>query len=163
MGEVISGFAAADGALITMDASRWGRGWHGTAIRLSRQTHTPAIFVITRCERENADPMAAVDARARPRAKSRRSRWPWARPTASVATWTSYTVTAWVYKDGKRQETAIPDELTAEVALRREQLLEAAADADDEVLMKFLDGEEVTDEEPNCASIRVSGTPSWRP
>ena len=55
--------------------------------------------------------------------------------------------TAWVYTDGKRQETAIPDELGEEVALRREQLLEAAADADDEVLMKFLDGEEVTDEE----------------
>ena len=62
VGEVISGFAAADGALITMDASGGVEAGTETAIRLGRATHTPAIFVITRCERENADPMAAVDA-----------------------------------------------------------------------------------------------------
>ena len=62
VGEVISGFAAADGALITMDASGGVEAGTETAIRLGRATHTPAIFVVTRCERENADPMAAVDA-----------------------------------------------------------------------------------------------------
>ena len=62
IGEVISGFAAADGALIAMDASGGVEAGTETAIRLSRATHTPAIFVITRCDRENADPMAAVDA-----------------------------------------------------------------------------------------------------
>ncbi|HZW00366.1 MAG TPA: GTP-binding protein, partial [Candidatus Deferrimicrobium sp.] len=62
VGEVISGFAAADGSLITMDASGGVEAGTESAIRLGRATHTPAIFVITRCERENADPMAAVDA-----------------------------------------------------------------------------------------------------
>jgi len=62
VGEVISGFAAADGALITIDASGGVEAGTETAVRLSRSTHTPAIFVITRCERENADPTAALDA-----------------------------------------------------------------------------------------------------
>ena len=41
----------------------------------------------------------------------------------------------------------IPDELVAEVATRRDQLLEAAAEADDDVLNKYLEGEEVSDAE----------------
>ena len=50
--------------------------------------------------------------------------------------------------DGKQEvETAIPAELEAEVALRRDQLLEAASEADDDVLTKYLEGEEITDPE----------------
>jgi elongation factor G len=41
----------------------------------------------------------------------------------------------------------IPDDLTDEVARRRDQLLEAAAEADDDVLTKYLDGEEISDAE----------------
>ncbi len=54
---------------------------------------------------------------------------------------------AYRYEDGTRQEVPVPEDMVDEVAMRREQLLEAAADADDEVLMKFLEGEEVSDEE----------------
>jgi elongation factor G len=50
--------------------------------------------------------------------------------------------------DGSTEvEIAIPAEVEAEVALRRDQLLEAAAEADDEVMTKYLDGEEITDAE----------------
>jgi elongation factor G len=50
--------------------------------------------------------------------------------------------------DGKQEvEVAIPAELESEVALRRDQLLEAAAEADDEVMVKYLEGEEITDAE----------------
>ena len=41
----------------------------------------------------------------------------------------------------------IPDDLTDEVVRRRDQLLEAAAEADDDVLTKYLEGEEVSDAE----------------
>jgi elongation factor G len=148
VGEVISGFAAADGALITMDASGGVEAGTETAIRLGRATHTPAIFVITRCERENADPMAAVDAlRAAFGAKIA----PLQVAIGKADGFRGYVDlvhrTAWVYEGGRRQEAAIPPELADEVAARRDQLLEAAADADDEVLMKFLEGEEISDEE----------------
>jgi elongation factor G len=148
VGEVISGFAAADGALITMDASGGVEAGTEAAIRLSRSTHTPAIFVITRCERENADPMAAVDAL---RAEFGAKIAPLQLAIGKADGFRGYVDLvhrkAWVYTDGARQEAPIPDELAEEVSIRRDQLLEAAADADDEVLMKFLEGEEITDEE----------------
>src|SRR5207237_10341097 len=54
---------------------------------------------------------------------------------------------AWRW-DGKQEvEIPIPDELTDEVARRRDQLLEAAAEADDHVRTKYLAGEEISDPE----------------
>jgi elongation factor G len=148
VGEVISGFAAADGALITMDASGGVEAGTETAIRLGRATNTPAIFVVTRCDREHADPMAAVDAL---RAEFGTKIAPLQVPIGKADGFSGYVDlvhrTAWVYKDGTRTESPIPPELAEEVATRREQLLEAAADADDEVLLKFLEGEEISDEE----------------
>jgi elongation factor G len=148
VGEVISGFAAADGALITMDATGGVEAGTETAIRLGRQTHTPAIFVVTKCERENADPMAAVDAL---RAAFGSKIAPLQLAIGKADAFQGYVDlvhrTAWIYKDGKRQEAPIPAELSDEVSRRREQLLEAAAEADDEVLVKFLEGEEISDEE----------------
>ena len=44
-------------------------------------------------------------------------------------------------------EIPIPDDLADEVAARRDQLLEAAAEADDDVLTKYLEGEEIADPE----------------
>ena len=42
-----------------------------------------------------------------------------------------------------------------EVARRRDQLLEAAAEADDDVLVKYLEGEEVSDRSSRPASGRA--------
>ena len=54
---------------------------------------------------------------------------------------------AWRF-DGKAEvEIPIPDDLADEVARRRDQLLEAAAEADDDVLTKYLEGEEISDAE----------------
>jgi elongation factor G len=148
VGEVIEGFAAADGALITIDASGGVEAGTEKATRLSRSTHTPAIFVITRCERENADPTAALDA-LREEFGSKIA--PLQIAIGKGEDFGGYVDLvhrkAWLYTDGKRKEAAIPEDMADEVVLRREQLLEAAADADDDVLMKFLEGEEVSDEE----------------
>jgi len=148
VGEVISGFAAADGALITMDASGGVEAGTETAIRLGRATHTPALFVITRCERENADPMAAVDAL---REEFGTKIAPLQVAIGKADAFRGYVDLvhrqAWLYEGGERHQAPIPDELADEVATRRDQLLEAAADADDEVLMKFLEGQEISDEE----------------
>jgi elongation factor G len=148
VGEVISAFAAADGALITVDASGGVEAGTENAVRLGRASHTPAIFVITRCERENADPTAALDAL---RAAFGSKIAPLQIAIGKADSFSGYVDLvhrkAYRYTDGQRQEVPIPDDLVDEVAARREQLLEAAADADDEVLMKFLEGEEVSDEE----------------
>ena len=157
IGEVISGFAAADGAIIAMDASSGVEAGTDKAITLSRSTHTPAIFLITRCDRENADPMAAVDAL---RAEFGTKIAPLQLAIGAGETFTGYVDLvhgkAYEYKDGERSEVPVPADLADEVAIRRDQLLEAAAEADDDVLTKYLEGEDVSDAElERCLHVGV--------
>ncbi|AGL01442.1 translation elongation factor EF-G [Desulfoscipio gibsoniae DSM 7213] len=49
--------------------------------------------------------------------------------------------------DGKAKEIAIPDELQDQLEEYREKLVEAAAEGDDDLTMKYLEGEELTPEE----------------
>ena len=60
--DVIEGFAAADGAILVMDASAGVEAGLEQAVALARATGTAACFFINKCDRENADPTAALDA-----------------------------------------------------------------------------------------------------
>ncbi len=148
IGEVIEGFAAADAALITMDASGGVEAGTEAAIVLARKSHTAALFVLTKCDRENADPSAALDAL---RHTFGTKIAPIEIAIGKAESFRGYVDLvhrkAWIFEGGKRSEAPIPDDLVAEVASRRDQLLEAAAEADDDVLAKYLEGEEITDAE----------------
>jgi elongation factor G len=148
VGEVIEGFAAADAALLTMDASGGVEAGTETAIDLGRRTGTAALFVLTKCDRENADPDAALDAL---RASFGTKLAPLQLALGAAETFRGFVDLvhrrAYVYENGQVTETPIPDEVADEVARRRDQLLEAAAEADDDVLTKYLEGEEVSDAE----------------
>ena len=57
---------------------------------------------------------------------------------------------AFIHKDdlGKEiEETDIPDDMVAEAEKFRSQMIEAVADQDEELMMKYLEGEELTEEE----------------
>ncbi|MEW6625034.1 MAG: elongation factor G [Bacillota bacterium] len=54
---------------------------------------------------------------------------------------------AYKYEGGKPVEMGIPEDLQEQVETYREELVEAAAESDDELLMKYLEGEELTSEE----------------
>lgn len=54
---------------------------------------------------------------------------------------------AYVYKDGKASETAIPDDLKTVAEDYRKKLVEKIAEADDSLLEKYLEGGEITNEE----------------
>jgi elongation factor G len=148
VGEVIEGFAAAESALITMDASGGVEAGLETAVRLARARGRAALFAITRCDRENADPMAAID---KLRASLGDKIAPLQVAIGAAETFRGYVDVvhrrAWVHEKGVRTEITVPPELADEVARRRDQLLEAAAEADDEVLAKYLDGVEISDAE----------------
>jgi elongation factor G len=49
--------------------------------------------------------------------------------------------------NGKYEEQAIPDELSKEVAFYRQTLVEAIAEHNEELMMRYLEGEEISDEE----------------
>ncbi len=57
---------------------------------------------------------------------------------------------AYIYKDdiGKEiEETEVPEDLMATAEEYREKMVEAAAEADDDLMMKYLEGEELTEDE----------------
>ncbi|MGB9903775.1 MAG: elongation factor G, partial [Desulfotomaculales bacterium] len=54
---------------------------------------------------------------------------------------------AYAFTGGKASETAIPEEMKGILAENREKLIEAAVEADDELMMKYLEGEELTGDE----------------
>ncbi len=146
--DVIEGFAAADGALFVMDASGGVEAGLEHAVALGRSTGTAACFFINKCDRENANPTVALDAL---RATFGDKIAPLQLAIGAADTFEGYVDLvhrkAWRSEGGKEVEIPIPEALAAEVAKRRDQLLEAAAEADDDVLTKYLEGEEISDPE----------------
>lgn len=146
--EVIEGFHAADAALFVMDASGGVEAGLETAVGLGRTTGAAACFVINKCDRENADPSAALDAL---RAAFGTKVAPLHLAIGAADTFTGYVDLvhrkAFRLEGGSEVEIPVPAELADEVAMRRDQLLEAAAEADDAVFEKYLGEEEISDEE----------------
>jgi elongation factor G len=146
--DVIEGFAAADGALFVIDASGGVEAGLEQAVALGRATGRAACFFINKCDRENADPTAALDAL---RASFGEKIAPLQLAIGAAESFSGYVDLvhrkAYQWDGSKEVEIPIPDDLTAEVARRRDQLLEAAAEADDDVLTKYLEGEEISDAE----------------
>jgi elongation factor G len=146
--EVVSGFHAADGAIFTIDATGGVEAGLEQAVALGRGTNTAACFFINKSDRENADPTRALDAL---RAAFGNKIAPLHLAIGAAESFSGYVDLvhrkAFQLQGGKEVEVPIPANLADEVARRRDQLLEAAAEADDEVLMKYLDGEEISDPE----------------
>ncbi|HEX8025621.1 MAG TPA: GTP-binding protein, partial [Candidatus Limnocylindrales bacterium] len=146
--EMISGFHATDGAIFVVDATGGVEAGLEQAVALARGTNTAACFFISKSDKENADPTRALDAL---RASFGNKIAPLQIAIGAAHTFTGYVDLvhrkAFRTEGGKDVEIPVPAELADEVARRRDQLLEAAAEADDEVLMKYLEGEEITDPE----------------
>jgi elongation factor G len=146
--EMVSGFHAADGAILVMDATGGVEAGLEAAVARARATQTAACFFINKSDRENADPTRALDAL---RTAFGNKIAPLHLAIGIAEAFSGYVDLvhrkAYQLQGGSEVEVPIPDGLAAEVATRRDQLLEAAAEADDDVLMKYLDGEEISDPE----------------
>jgi elongation factor G len=146
--EVIEGFAAADGALLVMDASAGVEAGLEQAVAHARATNTAACFFINKCDRENADPTAALDAL---RASFGNKIAAIQLAIGAAESFSGYVdlVHGKAYRwDGHDEvEIPVPDDMVDEVARRRDQLLEAASEADDDVMVKYLEGEDISDHE----------------
>ena len=146
--EVVEGFAATDAALLLMDASGHVEAGLENAVALARKSGHPAVFFLNKCDRENANPGQALDGL---RTAFGQKVAPLQVAIGAADTFKGYVDLihrkAYEFAGGKESEIAIPANLEAEVAARREQLIEAASEADDDVMTKYLEGEEITDEE----------------
>src|SRR5512143_4162696 len=146
--EMIEGFHAADAALVVMDASGGVEAGLENAVAVGRATQTPACFVLNKCDRENADPGRALDAL---RAAFGNKIAPLHLAIGAADTFSGYVDLvhrkAYRFEGGKEVEIPVPAELADEIARRRDQRLEAPAEADDAVFEKYPSEEEITDAE----------------
>jgi len=146
VGEMIAAMSVADGAVILLDAVSGAEVGTEAALNYAQQFSLPTFLLINKMNRDNADFAKAVgsvenisDVRLLP------IHLPWGskedfKGVIDLLSMKAYSGT------GEKAEN-IPAEYTEDAEEARMELVEAAAEGDDELLMKYLDGEELTAEE----------------
>ena len=115
----------------------------------------PRIAFVNKMDRENADFDAVVEGM---KAAFGTSIVPMQLPIGSQETFSGIVdivkMRAVTYKAGKGTEIEIPADLQDAAELARQVMIEAAAEADDDVLAKYLEGEELTEEEIQSGLVK---------
>lgn len=114
-----------------------------------QQANLPRAVLINKMDRENADFFAAMN---QLKEKLGTNPAPMQLPIGAALDFSGIVdlveQKAYQYdNEGNPKEIPIPDDMNDSVAQYREQLVEAAAESDDELLMKYLEGEELTADE----------------
>ncbi len=146
VGEEKSGLRAADGAVLLVDASAGVQVGTENAWRFADERRLPRVIFVNRIDRENADFSRVVDALA---AQFGRRCVPIQVPVGSQDHFEGVVdlIARKAYIGDKSEARAVPSDLEDEVTGRREALVEAIAENDDELINKFLEGEELSEEE----------------
>jgi elongation factor G len=146
--DVVEALAAVDAAIVVIDASAGVEVGTQAVWRLADERNLPRMIFINKMDRENANFDSTLD---QLKAAFGPKIAPVYLPIGSAEGFKGYIDVieqhANVYENGKPKEAPIPDEMRAAEQGRRDALVEAAAEASDELLMKYLDGETLTDEE----------------
>jgi elongation factor G len=150
--DVVEALAAVDAVIVVIDASAGVEVGTEEVWRLADQRGLPRMIFVNKMDRENANYDAALDqlkARFGPKIA------PVYLPIGSADSFRGYVDVieehATIYEGGQPKEVPIPEELEGIEHTRRDALVEAAAEASDELMMKYLDGEAFTDEEIEAA------------
>ena len=148
VGEVIAGASAADVALITVDATSGVQVGTETAWRIAEQRAMPRLLAVSRMDRENSNWAAAVST-------IRKTLGPQCTPLqlpigeAHNLAGVIDVLRGEAYLGDTDKGTAVPDEHAEALAAAREALIERIAEADDDLTLKYLEGEPLTEAEIN--------------
>jgi len=150
--DVIEALAAVDAAILVVDASAGVEVGTEEVWRLAEERKLPRFVFINKMDRENANYDAVLDGL---KAKFGPKIAPVYLPIGSAESFRGYIDVieqhANVYEGGKPSEAPIPDDMRAGEESRREALVEAAAEASDELMTRYLDGEPISDDEIETA------------
>ena len=161
VGEVVSSLRVADAGMVVLDAVGGVEVGTEKVVGFLDGGELPRLYYINKMDRENANFDKVVESI---RAHFGTQAIPVQVPIGSADKFRGVVdiiaMKAYLYEGRKATEAPIPDELKSEVEGYREQLSEAVAVTDDELTMKFLDGEPLTEEE--VAKGLVIGTASGK-
>ena len=160
VGEVKAGLRVADAALVVVTAEKGVEVGTELTWQFADERNLPRIVLVNKLDRENTSFDNAL--------KSLRDQFgvkvvPLQVPIGDQANFKGIvdlvTQKGYTFEGGNKvQEVAIPAELKESISAYREQLIESAVESDDAIMEKFLEGEELSDEE--ILSVVKKGTSS---
>jgi elongation factor G len=146
VGEEKAGLRAADAALVLVDAQAGVQVGTEYAWLYADERRMPRLVVVNRLDRENADFNAAL---ASLREHFGQKCVAVQAPIGSQDAFQGVVdVLSGEARTGdKGAPAAMPETMAAEIATLREQLVEAVAETDDDLIAKYLEGEEISSDE----------------
>ena len=146
VGEVISSLSAADVAVMVLDGSSGVEVGTMLAWKRAVAMNKPRAVFINKMDRENASYRRVLDEL---RSKFDATFVPMQLPIREGEHFVGIVdlVTLQAYKGVDADLGTAPDEMADEIEEFRTELIEAAAEGDDDLMMKYFDGEELTDDD----------------
>ena len=146
VGEVKGAVRVADGALILLDAAAGVEVGTDLVWGYADEQNLPRLVFINKMDRENANFLRCLDAL---KEKFEADFIPIQLPIGSQDDFEGVVdlIALKAYLGSKAEEGEIPASLQGEIDDYRLQLIEAAAESEDELIVKYLEGEELTGEE----------------
>jgi len=140
IGEMISALRVSDGALVVVDSVAGAEVGTEIAWNYCDQFNLPRFVLINKMDRDNANFRKALDSvQELSDVRLLPIQLPWGEKQDFKGVIDLLTMKA--YSGNGETETDIPPELNDEVEAARSELIEAAAEGEDELLMKYLEGE----------------------
>ena len=149
VGEVKAALRVADAALIVVTAEKGVEVGTELTCQYAQERNLPRIIFVNKLDRENTSFEQALDSL---RTKFGTRVVPLQIPIGEQANFKGVvdlvSQKAYTFEGGNKvQEIAVPDDLKDSISTYREQLIESAVESDDDLMEKFLEGEDLTDEE----------------
>lgn len=146
--EVKGAFRAVDSALIVVCATSGVQVGTEQCWKLAEEAGLPRIIFVNKMDRENADFDSILD---NLRGKFGKHVLPLQLPLGKEENFQGiidlYKMKAYRANGNGSDEIEIPDEYKEAAAAAHEKMVEAAVEADDDCMMRYLEGEEISDEE----------------
>lgn len=151
VGEQRSAMRVADGAVVLINATAGVEVQTQAVWNFTETFETPAIFFVNKVDRENADFYRAVkDIQENISDKAVPLYLPIGKEQNFKGIVNVRTGQAYMYKgDGSKDftKTEAPAEMAEEIAAAHKELVERVVEADDDLLMRYLEGEEISQDE----------------
>jgi elongation factor G len=159
IGEVISALSISDSAVVVVDSVSGAEVGTEIAWGYCDEFNLPRFVLINKMDRDNADfrkSLESVQRISEPRLIP--IQLPWGEKANFKGVLDLLTMKA--YSENGRQVEEIPDAYIDEVQEARMELIEVAAEGEDELLMKYLDGQDLSAEEilSGLSGVMCSGS-----